>query len=256
MATDHLLRKGNSELAQIGVYTWSIPALSAKSEVAGFVKTCPNAGVCAAMCYARNGRYRFSNVAAAHTRNLDTYLIDRAGWVERMQKELKAKRFRPTGKPHDFSWPVRQDYQWWAQSGGRAVRIHDSGDFFDDQYLADWLAVAASTPDVLFYAYTKQVASYKAAEAAGLVPSNFVCIFSMGGKQDHLVDVDADRHDDIFPTMEALEAAGYTDQAESDLMAALLPTTRIGIVSNNIPAFKRKQGTRTFAELQRVGLAA
>lgn len=249
-----LLRKGNSELSKIGVYTWSIPALSAKSEVAGFVKTCPNAGVCAALCYARNGRYRFSNVAKAHTRNLDSYLINRSGWVEQLKEELQAKRFRPTGKPHGFGWPVRADFAWWSESGGRAVRIHDAGDFFDDEYLRDWLDVAGSAPDVLFYAYTKQVESFKRAEALDLVPPNFVCIYSMGGKQDSLVDTEVDRHDDIFPTLEALEAAGYTDQEESDLMAALLPTNKIGIVSNNIPAFKRKQGGRTFAELQRDGM--
>ncbi len=253
-AATQLLRKGNSELAAIGVYTWSIPALSAKSEVAGFIKTCPNAGVCAALCYARNGRYRFSNVAKAHTRNLDTYLINREGWVEQLTAELQARRFRPTGKPHAFTWPVRDDFSWWIESGGRAVRIHDAGDFFDDEYFRDWLRAAAATPDVLFYAYTKQVSSYKAAEAEGLVPSNFVIIFSMGGKQDHLVDVEQDRHDDIFPTLEALQEAGYTDQRESDLMAALLPVNKIGIVSNNIPAFRRKQGGKTFAELQRAGL--
>ena len=72
----------------------------------------------------------------------------------------------------------------------------------------------------------------------------------MGGKQDHLVDKDNDRHADVFPTLEALEAAGYADQTESDLLAATLPSNRIGIVVNNIPHLKKKQGSQTFSGLQ------
>lgn len=257
MATTHLLRKGNSELASIGVYTWSIPALTADSEVNGFMKTCPQAGVCAALCYARWGRYLFGNVKKAHTRNLDRYLINREQWKADMITELQAKRFRPTGVAHDVNWPVRSDFSWWQATGARSVRIHDAGDFFDDQYLRDWLEVAAATPDVVFYAYTKSVTIYRAAEALELVPANFVIIFSMGGRQDELVDKteSADRHDDVFSTQEALEMAGYTDQEQSDLMAALLPTTRIGIVANGIPHFKKKQGTKSFSELQETGFS-
>ena len=257
MATTHLLRKGNSELASIGVYTWSIPALTADSEVNGFMKTCPQAGVCAALCYARSGRYLFGNVKKAHTRNLDRYLINREQWKADMITELQAKRFRPTGVAHEVSWPVRSDFAWWQSTGARSVRIHDAGDFFDDQYLRDWLEVAAATPDVVFYAYTKSVTMYRAAEALGLVPANFVVIFSMGGRQDELVDRMRERTAMTTSSpLEALEAAGCTDQEESDLMAALLPTTRIGIVANGIPHFKKKQGSKTFSELQETGLRA
>ena len=253
MPTTQMLRKGNSELAEIGVWTWSIPALKAESEVAGKMMTCPHAGVCASLCYARSGRYRFGNVLKAHTRNLDRYLINRELWVKDMMTELQHKRFRPTGIPHEVSWAVRDDFSWWQWSGARSLRIHDAGDFFDDQYLRDWLRVAAATPDVVFYAYTKSVQMFKDAEAEGLVPPNFVIIFSMGGKQDALVDKDVDRHDDIFPSDEAMEAAGYADQEESDLMAALLPNIKIGIVANAIPQFKKKQGDQSFSDLQKTG---
>jgi len=245
-----LLRKGNSDLARHGIFVWSIPALTATSTLTGHtVRTCPNAGICAALCYARRGRYRFSNVLESHTRNLDAYLASPHAWRDALALELKARRFRPTGTPHSLDWPVRPDLAWWVEQGGRAVRIHDAGDFFDPAYLDAWLEVAAATPDVLFYAYTKQVSWVKAAK----VPANFVAIFSMGGKEDSLIDPTADRHDDIFPSLEALEAAGYIDQAASDLMAPLLPTTRIGIVANNIPALRRMQGGSSFAEIQQLG---
>ena len=221
---DYLLKKGNRELAADGIYTWSIPALNTRlSDGRNFV-TCPNAGVCAKLCYARSGTYNFSNVKAAHTRNLELYLSDPETWTARMIEEMKAKRYR----------------------GGKSVRIHDSGDFFSRQYYADWLAVAESAPDVLFYAYTKEVEMTKGMKR----PKNFTLIYSMGGKQDHLVDKDNDRHADVFPTLEALETAGYADQTESDLLAATLPSNRIGIVVNNIPHLKKKQGLETFSGLQ------
>ena len=97
-----------------------------------------------------------------------------------------------------------------------------------------------------FYAYTKEVAMVKRHKLL----SNFVIIFSMGGKQDHLINRDHDRHAEVFPTLDALIEAGYTDQESSDILAATLPTNRIGIVANNIAHLKKKQGEETFGSLQ------
>ena len=58
---------------------------------------------------------------------------------------------------------------------------------------------------------------------------------------------ETDRHADVFPSLEALEAAGYSDQAASDLLAITLPTTKIGIVANKIPHLRAKQGGDTFS---------
>ena len=245
-----LLRKGNSELSTIGVYVWSIPALVAKTEEFGNIKTCPNAGICALLCYARTGRYRFQTVLNAHTRNLESYLRDSNEWKQKILLELKSNKFRPTGIPHDFKWSIRNDFLWWANSGGRAVRIHDSGDFFSDSYLLDWIEVANSMPDVLFYSYTKQVASIKRIESSIKVPRNWITIFSLGGKEDLLIDREVDRHDDIFHSEQSLQDAGYTNQDSSDLMAPLLPTNKIGIVANKIPSLRKKQGNLSFAQLQ------
>jgi len=219
-----LLTTGNSELRKDGIFTWSIPALNARLSNGHNFVTCPNAGVCANLCYARSGTYMFSNVRAAHLRKLEMVLDDLPKWQEQMIDELQHRRYR----------------------NGKAVRIHDTGDFFSLAYLQAWAAIAAATPDVLFYAYTKEVAMVKATS----LPDNFVVIFSMGGKQDHLVDKDTDRHADVFPDLDTLVAAGYTDQSASDLLAATLPTNRIGIVANNIKHLKKKQGEQTFSGLQ------
>jgi hypothetical protein len=81
-------------------------------------------------------------------------------------------------------------------------------------------------------------------------PANFRYLYSMGGKEDHLVDKDKDRHADVFPDDAAILDAGYMNQEASDLLAITLPTTRIGIPANNIKHFNKKMQRRTFGELQ------
>lgn len=217
------LRQGNSNLRRDGIFVWSIPALNARLSDGSNVVTCPSAGVCAKLCYARNGTYQFSNVKAAHTRNLEATLNDLDGWKAEVIEELKAPKFRKN----------------------KAVRIHDAGDFYSWPYLLAWVDIAEATPDVLFYAYTKEVALVKAT----MLPPNFVILFSKGGKQDHLIG-ENDRHADVFPDLESLIAAGYMDQENSDLDAVRLPTTKIGIVSNNIKHLKKAQGSTSFGEMQ------
>ena len=224
MPVKYLLTNGNRELRADGIFTWTLPALAAKLSTGKNMLVCPSAGVCAQLCYARSGTYNFSNVKKAHTRNLESIVDDPQGWKNQLTNELKAKRYQ----------------------GGKSVRIHDSGDFFTEQYFLLWLDIAKENPHVFFYAYTKEVAMVKKHQ----LPDNFVIIFSMGGTQDHLVDKEKDRHADVFPSIEALEEAGYSDQEASDLLAATLPTTKIGIVVNNIPHLKKKQGQETFGTLQ------
>jgi hypothetical protein len=224
MPVKYMLTNGNRELRADGIFTWTLPALAAKLSTGKNMLVCPSAGVCAQLCYARSGTYNFSNVKKAHTRNLELIVDDAEGWKNQLTNELKAKRYQ----------------------GGKSVRIHDSGDFFTEQYFLLWLDIAKENPHVFFYAYTKEVAMVKKHQ----LPDNFVIIFSMGGTQDHLVDKEKDRHADVFPSIEALEEAGYSDQEESDLLAATLPTTKIGIVVNNIPHLKKKQGQETFGALQ------
>ena len=217
------LRQGNSNLRRDGIFVWSIPALNARlSDGSNFV-TCPNAGVCAKLCYARSGTYQFSNVKAAHLRNLEATLDDLEGWRDQVIEELKAPRFR----------------------NGKAVRIHDAGDFYSWPYLVAWVEIAEATPDVLFYAYTKEVALVHAT----VLPQNFAILFSKGGKQDHLIR-STDRHAEVFPDLDSLVAAGYMDQEGSDLDAIKLPTTKIGIVANNIRHLQKQQGSKSFGELQ------
>jgi hypothetical protein len=220
------LLSSNSELRPDGIYNWSIPALAAKLSNGTNVKTCPNAGACATVCYARNGTYNFSNVKGRHVRNLEYILEDPQGWFAQMLEEVSKPKMR-----------------------GKHVRIHDAGDFFSEDYLRMWLKLATLVPEVTFYCYTKEVSMFKRVLSEGC-PNNFKYLFSMGGKEDHLIDKENDRHAEVFPDDAAILDAGYMNQSASDLLAITLPTNKVGIPQNNIPQFRKRLAGKTFGELQ------
>lgn len=239
----------NRELKPHRIWNWTIPAWYVERSDGTRFHTCPNAGICAQYCYARNGTYRFPNVVAAHVANLERVLAGLDPWVEDMVDELAKKKYRPVGESRPLPFALDEldpVLRYWAETGGAAVRIHDAGDFFSDEYLLAWVSIARRVDDVLFYAYTHEVSMVK--RHAGTFPSNFRVLFSTGGLEDHLIDPELDRHADVFPTVEAMTEAGYSSQDANDLLAVLLPTTRVGITANNIRAYNNKLAGRRFSE--------
>jgi hypothetical protein len=96
-----------------------------------------------------------------------------------------------------------------------------------------------------FYAYTKEVSRFRRLVEPN--PSaNFKFVYSRGGKEDFLIDPTRDRDADLFPTLADMEAAGYSSQAASDLLAVHGPP-RVGMTANRY----RKDLTASFGELQR-----
>ncbi|WP_329431062.1 hypothetical protein OG339_48740 (plasmid) [Streptosporangium sp. NBC_01495] len=216
----------NSQLRAEGIFNWSLPAFAGRLDDGRTYNTCPEAGACAPLCYARVGSYRFRNVLAAHERNLKMILDDLPGWVEQMTTELQHKRYQ-----------------------GKWIRLHDSGDFFSDAYLLAWIAIVRKSPGVQFYCYTKAVARFRRlVETAP--PDNFLWCYSLGGTEDHLLDLENERHAEVFPSTTELQAAGYSDQTKSDLLAVLGPE-KVGIPANRIPHLIKRQGPESFGSLQR-----
>jgi hypothetical protein len=214
----------NSELRKDGIWNWTIPAWNVKMSDGSWFNCCPNAGVCAKMCYARNGTYLFPVVKAKHLANLEHFIFRQAQWFTDMSAEIRKKR----------------NLQY--------LRIHDAGDFFSDDYLQSWIDIALLHEQVTFYAYTKEVSRFKRFQRE--IPHNFRYLFSMGGREDHLIDKEKDRHCDVFPTEQALLDAGYMDQGANDLLAITIPSNKIGIVSNRIPQFIKIQDGLTFGQAQ------
>lgn len=66
------------------------------------------------------------------------------------------------------------------------VRVHGSGDFFNEQYFLMWMRIAAAHPDVKFWAFTKSIKYWT--DNLDAVPENFALTASRGSKQDDLID--------------------------------------------------------------------
>jgi hypothetical protein len=216
----------NSELRPDGIYNFSLPAFGVRLTDGRTMNVCPNAGACASYCYARNGTYNFKNVKNAHIRNLELTLDYPELFVNQMIEECNKPRMK-----------------------GKYVRIHDSGDFYSIDYLLSWLQIIRACPDVTFYAYTKEVSMFKKIVEHDC-PVNFKYLYSLGGKEDHLIDKENDRHAEVFPDDAAILDAGYENQDASDLLAITLPSNKIGIPANNIKHYNKKMAGRTFGELQ------
>jgi hypothetical protein len=172
--------------------------------------TCPGALACRAVCFAKQGRYTMKNVKAARAHNLalsqdDSFTAFIIGDLARMRTV-------------------------------NTVRIHDSGDFYSQEYLNKWAIIARALPYITFYAYTKSLTLDFSS-----LPENFKVTQSLGGKYDAHVDL-ARPHSRIFADDDARIAAGYVDGNVSDA-PAIQGLVQIGLVyhgqRNLTPAQKK-----------------
>lgn len=194
-----LTRNSKIKKSTIRTFNFGIPAYQSSSGL----KTCPNAGACAKGCYALAGAYRFSNVARAFEARL----------VATQLKSFSNKMIAAIKK-------VRAEQ----------IRIHDSGDFYNEEYVNKWISVMQAMPQVKFYAYTKMVSLFKRLDAEGKIPENFTVVYSYGGTEDKLIEPMSDRHSLVFDSIEQLKACGYADVTESDDAAADATVIKVGLV--------------------------
>jgi hypothetical protein len=68
------------------------------------------------------------------------------------------------------------------------MRIHSSGDFYNENYFKAWLKVAQNNPDKLFYWYTKALPYWvNNREEVDNTP-NFIGCASYGGRKDSMIE--------------------------------------------------------------------
>ena len=178
------LKETNKKLG-LKIFNFSIPAYKSKS---GKV-VCPFAESCVKYCYAQKGNYkRFPKVAEGME---ERFLISKSlSFVALMDIEINKKK-------------------------ADAVRIHDSGDFYNNEYIEKWVNIAMLNPNVNFYAYTKSIPLFKGRN----LPKNMDVIFSFGSKKDELIDVNNDRHARIFNNETELLKEGYVNASKIDYYA-------------------------------------
>jgi hypothetical protein len=216
----------NSDLKKSGIYGWTLPAHWQTLTNGEKFNTCPNAGICAAFCYAKNGTYNFSNVRKAHIEKLELVLNEPIKWKSLMNEELKKKKYID-----------------------KYIRIHDAGDFYNIEYALQWIDIANDNQQCIFYAYTKEVDMFKN-KLNTIIPKNFIVIYSFGGKQDYLIDKNKDRHSDVFYNYNEMIETGYNDIKDDDKQAAINVNFKVGLYRNNIPNLIKKMGNKNFSNWQ------
>jgi hypothetical protein len=95
-------------------------------------------------------------------------------------------------------FPAVREHRWknfeFVKNGGiptipnkcKAIRIHASGDFFNQSYFDMWIELAKINPDIEFWAYTKSIQYW--VNRLHDIPTNFILTASYGGRQDELIE--------------------------------------------------------------------
>lgn len=156
-------QQGNAKLGK-NIFTFSLPAghacpfanecLSKADKLTGKLTDGPNTQF---RCFAASAEAVYPNVRLARWHNFD--LLKKLNSVKAADLILA-------------SLPKKANI----------VRIHVSGDFFNESYFLAWLQVAKARPEVLFYAYTKSLIYW--VNYIKEIPGNLVLNASEGGKLD------------------------------------------------------------------------
>jgi len=143
------LTKGNHKLSN-KFLIFSLP-----SEV-----TCPGAGQCKEYCYAKKAERLYPTVLPSRMKNynstLSPYFVD--NMCTRLEKEHS--------KGYDM------------------LRLHSSGDFYNQEYLDKWKSLAAKIPDMTISTFSKSMNL----DLYNNTPDNMIIIQSYGSKHDDKID--------------------------------------------------------------------
>jgi hypothetical protein len=225
--------KGNGKLNQL-IATFSLPA----------GHTCPGALACLAKADRRTGKITdgkaqaFRCFAASMEWNSS---VRNSRWHN--FELLKGKTRRQMSELITESLPNTP-----------IVRIHVSGDFFNEAYFLAWCDAAAAFPGVTFYAYTKSLSVWLANRSS--VPANLRLVASEGGRFDGLILSESLRSAKVLLDPKEAEVFGlaidHDDShayASDDSFALLIHGTQPkGSVSAKALASLRVQGWKGYSK--------
>lgn len=116
-------------------------------------------------CYAASSEVAYPNVRSSRWRNFD--LLQKFKGDVNGMSDLINKSIQNFGSMSLF-------------------RIHESGDFYSQEYFDAWLNAIKKHPNIKFYAYTKALPFWVA--RLNEIPENFKLTASKGGTHDELID--------------------------------------------------------------------
>lgn len=202
----------NAKLRKLGegVYTFSLPA----------GHSCPGADRCKAKVVEKNGK---------------RVLLDGANQEFRCFSASQEVRYSNVFKGRAFNFSLlkgKTESQMVnliltsLPKDAKIIRIHVSGDFFNQDYFDAWLSVARRRRDIKFYAYTKSINYW--VNRIKSIPRNLKLNASLGGKFDNLIHEYGLKHAKVFFTDEEADVAGY--KVDHDDRMAIRGNKNIGLV--------------------------
>lgn len=171
----------NDKLLKTNTVSFNLPAF----ESADGFRVCPGAGWCSLLCYARQGRIIIGD--AARNREINLAIVRTSLPLFERLAVLDLER-------------IEND----------SIRLHDSGDFFNQEYLDTWFCIIRRFPQKAFYCYSKSLHLDWSRR-----PANFERSQSAGGKFDALIDY-TQSHTRIFASHADRRAAGYVNGNTND----------------------------------------
>jgi hypothetical protein len=153
------------------------------------INTCPGAGACQIICYARKGFYGMNDGKVLKLiRRLNLLMNDPDEYYNMIMDELAPLAFKLSRQGRRI-----------GKTQTLVMRWNDAGDFFSQKYFDIALRVTETLLkegyDVKSYAYTKQ------AKFVNLATDDFIMNFSKGSAPKELkqVDLEKNKYSDILP---------------------------------------------------------
>jgi hypothetical protein len=169
--------------------------------------TCPFAKLCKSTADRETGKIKDTK---------DTEFRCYAASQEAIYKNTRNSRWRnfdllKEAKTKDGMYKLIKDSLEYNLPTANLIRIHESGDFFNQEYFDAWLQVAKEKPSTTFYAYTKAIPYWVA--RIGSIPKNFKLNASKGGRYDSLIDnYNLKYAEVVFSVEEAKQKGLYIDK--------------------------------------------
>jgi hypothetical protein len=179
---------GNAKLSD-ATATFSLPA--------GY--SCPFAKLCLSKANRKTGRIKDGN---------ETEFRCFAASQESLFPSVRMSRWNNFEKLREASTVegMANLIQSSLPNGATLIRVHVSGDFFNESYFLAWLNVALNNPRIIFYGYTKAVKYL--VEYAKVIPGNFRFTASFGGTDDALIEKHGLKYAKVVYSVEEAERLG------------------------------------------------
>jgi hypothetical protein len=139
-------------------------------------------------------------------------------------------------------FPAVREHRWknfeLVKSGGypiipqdcKAIRIHASGDFFNQEYFDMWIKLAELNPNIEMWAYTKSIRYW--VKRKNEIPNNLILTASYGGREDNLIEEYGLKNVKVYPSLDLVPSDRPIDNNDDwarkpDINFALLDNMKV-----------------------------